>query len=107
MRNTGIKTIVTSCLLMQITARDMTILPECTASPIRQIMDTPQTMVTNPMNRVITITMKTVMATTGVSTRGIMIAGSVATVVSISAHMVMKEKENLKGITVDGSIPGS
>jgi hypothetical protein len=83
-----------------------TIVPTRGTTGTSAIIIITKTMVTIKMNRV-TTTMKTFMSTTGVSMKGTMIAGSMTTVVLMSAHMDMKEKENLKGIIVAGSMPGS
>jgi hypothetical protein len=67
---------------------------------------TTKIMATIKMNRPTTTTMKTVMVVTSVLMKGAMIAGFVTTNGSTSGRMVMKEEGNLKGITVEGSMPG-
>lgn len=71
---------------------------------IRSVMITIRTTAIIKTNRVITTTVKMVMATTGVLMKGMMIAGFATTNISTSAHMVMKEEKNLKDITVAGSL---
>jgi predicted transposase YdaD len=94
---------------MQITGRGIHNPVMYIANLHREITGMPGTMVipkiatTIKTNKVTTITMKMVMAMTGVL-KGMMIAGFTTMIVSIRERMVMIEEGNLKDITVAGSM---